>query len=363
MRIVFLSYNYSPDIHSPKEWIDRIKFYVGWLECLAKEHTVIRVDQVNYEGDFTHNDVQYYCVNDGRKKNYFPKKLHGFVKSLQPDVVVVSSFLFPLQLIQLRHSMGNKVKLIVQHHAEKPFTGIKKRVQQMASRRIDAGIFASKDIGTEWVQKGNLHPGIKLFEIVGGSSVFHPIVKETAKQKTQIAGSTVFLWVGRLNQNKDPLTAIKAFLKFTEMEPAARLYMIYHTADLLPEINKLFVEKVGNNPVMLIGKIQHSELLYWYNSADFFLSASHYEGSGTALCEAMSCGCIPIVSNIPSFRMINGNCGLLFEPGNEQSLFSSLQHAMQLNVEEKRNEALHHFKTELSFEAIAAKFQQLLASL
>ena len=50
MRIVFLSYHYSTDIRSPQEWLDRLKFYIGWSECLAKNHTVIRVDQINYVG-------------------------------------------------------------------------------------------------------------------------------------------------------------------------------------------------------------------------------------------------------------------------------------------------------------------------
>src|SRR6266436_8451064 len=131
MRIVFLSYNYSPDIRSPQEWLERIKFYTGWSECMTKEHTVIRVDQINYEGNFIHNCIQYHCVADRRKVNYFPRKLNRFVKDLKPDVVVVSSLCFPLQVIQLRNCLGNKVKIILQHHAEKPFIGIKRLIQKI----------------------------------------------------------------------------------------------------------------------------------------------------------------------------------------------------------------------------------------
>src|SRR6202035_2264339 len=151
MRIVFLSYNYSPDISSPQEWIERIKFYIGWSECLAKEHSVIRIDQINYQGNFIHNGIQYYCVNDGRKTNYFPRILNRFVKKLKPDVVVVSSFLFPLQVIQLRSCLGGKIKIILQHHAERPYSGIKKYIQRFASRRVDAFLFTSRETGTDWV--------------------------------------------------------------------------------------------------------------------------------------------------------------------------------------------------------------------
>jgi glycosyltransferase involved in cell wall biosynthesis len=363
MRIVFLSYNYSRDVHSPEDWLERIKFYVGWNECLAKEHTVIRVDQIDYKGTFIHNGIQYHCVDDGKRKNFFPGKLNRFVRELKPDVVLVSSFLFPLQVIQLRNCLGKKVKIILQHHAEKPFKGIRKYIQNFASSKVNAFLFTAYETGADWVRNKNLDDVNKIHELLEVSSPFYPIDKKTSREATSVSGSPVFLWVGRLNQNKDPLLAVKAFLRFTISQPNAKLYMIYHTAELASDIHKLLPKGAAINPVLLIGKVPHSELLNWYNSADFFISASHYEGSGTALCEAISCGCIPLVSDIPSFKMICGNSGLLFEPGNEDDLLSILKQTIQLNVEEKRKNALNIFKTKLSFEAISDKFQKIVESL
>ena len=104
---------------------------------------------------------------------------------------------------------------------------------------------------------------------------------------------------------------------------------------------------------------------YWFNSADFIISGSHYEGSGTAICEAMSCGCVPVVTDIFSFRAItaNGECGLLYKPGDENALLAALIQTPQMDVQEKRNKALAHFKNNLSFEAIAGKIQEVAASL
>lgn len=366
MKFVFLSYNYSPDIHSPEEWTDRIKFYAGSLEYLAKEHTVIRIDQINYTGKFIYNGIQYYCVDDGKKKKYFPRKLNRFVKSLAPDVVVVSSFLFPLQVIQLRLCLGKKIKIIVQHHAEKPYTGIKKFIQLQAGHFIDAYIFASYQIGADWVKKGNLPDAKKIHEIVGGTSVFYPVDKDIALAKTGVEGSTVYLWAGRFNANKDPLTVVKAFSKFAVTQPGVKLYMIYQTTELLNEVKELIAKNKGpENAITLIGPVPHLKLLYWFNSADFLISGSHYEGSGTVVCEAMSCGCIPVVTAIPSFTAITnqGDCGLLYEPGNDEALLDALMNTLQLNRLEKRNKTLDHFNRELSFKAIASKFQMLAASL
>jgi glycosyltransferase involved in cell wall biosynthesis len=117
--------------------------------------------------------------------------------------------------------------------------------------------------------------------------------------------------------------------------------------------------------VVLIGKIPHVDLLYWFNSADFIVSGSHYEGSGAAVCEAMSCGCVPIVTDILSFRMItdSGKCGILYEPGNETALLSALKQTLKINIEAKRKLTLQYFKSNLSFEAIAQKIQLIAASL
>jgi glycosyltransferase involved in cell wall biosynthesis len=363
MNIIFLSYNYSADIRSPDEWIKKINFYTGWSEYLSQKHTVIRVDQINYTGNFNHNGIQYYCVDDGKKKNYIPRKLNRFVKSLDPDVVIVSSFRFPLQVIQLRFCLGKKVKIIIQHHAEKPFNGFKKLIQKYASSKADAFLFTSRETGAEWVKNSNLDKINKVHELPEVSSSFYPIERQSAIKITNVSGSPVFLWVGRLNTNKDPLTLIRAFLKFTILQPTAKLYMIYHTSELSLEIGALLSTGPENSPVILVGSKNHDELLHWFNSADFYISASHYEGSGTALCEGMSCGCVPIVSSIPSFRTIAGNSGLYFEPGNANALFSLLKESIHLDLNDNKKIVLELFRNNLSFKAISDKFQKILESL
>ncbi len=365
MKYVSVSYNYSPTFDSPPSWFKRTEGYAGVLECLSKENVVISIKQINYEGECTHKGVQYHFVNFGKKKSYFPRQLNRFIKKLMPDIVWVQGLHHPLQLIQLHLLLGKHAKIIAQHHAEKPFTGIKKYIQKFADRYTDAYLFASKAMGLDWVNKGNLASSNKIHEVMEVSSLFYPIKKTAAKLKTGIEGSPVFLWVGRLNANKDPLNVVKAFLKFTDTNQSARLYMIYHTDELLNDIKKLLQNHAVKNIVTLVGKIVHKDLLYWFNSADFFISGSHYEGSGTALCEAMSCACVPIVTDIPSFRMItdNGNCGTLYEPGNPDALLSALMQTRNLDICDKQSKSLKYFHEKLSFEAIARQIQNIASSL
>jgi glycosyltransferase involved in cell wall biosynthesis len=365
MKYVSVNYNYSPDFDSPESWFKRTEGYAGILECLSKENTVIYIKQINYEGDCIHNGIQYRFVDFGKKKTYFPLHLNRYVKNLNPEIVIVQGFHNPLQLIQLCLMLNKNIKIIVHNHAEKPLNGAKKYIQRIADRFVDAYLFASKPMGMDWVKKGNLASPSKIHEVMEVSSNFYPVEKVAANLKTSASGDPVFLWVGRLNANKDPLNVVKAFIKFSATNPAACLYMIYHTDELLGDLKELLRKNNTENKIILVGKVPHDDLLYWFNSADFFISGSHYEGSGTAVCEAMSCGCIPIVTDIFSFRMItdNGNCGVLYEAGSEGALLSALMQTGSLDVKEKQKTSLIYFKSNLSFEAIARKIHEIAASL
>ena len=365
MLYVFVHYNYSPDFDSPGSWFKRTACYVGAVECLSKENKVISVKQIHYEGICEHKGVQHHFVNLNREKTWFPIKLNRYIKKLNPDIVFVQGLHQPLQVIQLRALVNKKTRIMVQHHAEKPFTGIKKYLQRMADRYIDAYLFASKTMGLDWVNKGNLLLPQKIHEVMEVSSVFYPIEKETAKLKTGVQCDPVYLWVGRLNQNKDPVNVVKAFLRFASAKPDARLYMIYHTDELLDEIRLLLKNDEADSKIILVGKVAHEDLLYWFNSADFFVSGSHYEGSGTAVCEAMSCGCIPVVTDIPSFRMITdgGKCGLLYQAGNQDAMLAALNATLELDIKHKQAHTLNFYRSTLSFEAIAGKIQEIALAL
>ena len=365
MNFVFVNYNYFPNFNSPREWVNRIKAYTGSLEWLGKENIVVRVEQINYAGDCTHNGVRYFFADYGKKTTAFPWKLNRFIEDLNADIVVVQGLQFPLQVMQLRLQLNKNTKIIAQHHAEQPFTGIKKQLQRIADKHIDAYLFTSHSAGMNWVVEGNLASPEKIHEVMEVSSPFYPIDKRLAKEKTGVKGHHVFLWVGSLTENKDPLNVVSAFLKFKSSEPLARLYMIYKNEDLLPRVNALLDKPQNTSAINLIGYVPDNELLYWYNSADFIISGSHYEEGGTAVCEAMSCGCVPIATDIFAFRTItdNGNCGVLYEAGSEAALLSALMQTKQMNIQEKQNKSLEYFQTKLSFEAIARQIQGVAALL
>jgi glycosyltransferase involved in cell wall biosynthesis len=78
----------------------------------------------------------------------------------------------------------------------------------------------------------------------------------------------------------------------------------------------------------------------------------------------MSCGCIPILTRIDSFKKMTNNesCGLLFEVGNSASLVTAFQKAINMNITLEKQKTLAIYKEQLSPDAIAknmmAAFEQ-----
>lgn len=366
MKLIFTSYVSAPEYDQPQIWLKRIEAYIGILESLSRDHEVVGIERINYEGEYKQNGTQYIFIRLKQKVTRFPFYLHDVIKKLEPDVVFINGFIFPMQIIQLRLKLGKRVKIIVIHRSEKPFTGLKRNIQNFASKYVDAFLFTSSEFSHEWVNNGNIHDAQKIHEVFHTSSIFQIENKDQARADLSIKGSPVYLWVGRLDANKDPLTVVKAFIRFLQVQPSVKLYMIYHTEELLEEIRSLIEQdKKAQEAIYLLGKLPHEQLQTWYNAADFVISGSHYEGGGTAICEAMSCGCIPVVTNIISFRRMTGpgKCGLLYEPGNEEELFAALSKTRDMDIEREKAKTLQQFNEELSFDAIAKKINKVIASL
>lgn len=371
MRIVSTSYTNTAGFKDPEAWLERISFYTGILEELAKQHDVESIEQINYSGMLERNGVKYHFLNFKRSKLYFPGELHGYIKKLKPDIVLLNGLIFPLQVMQLRLKLGKNVKIILLHRGEKPFRGIRGYLQKLADKRINAYLFTSAAFGNAWIKHGNISSQHKIHEVIQASSVFYPADKHAARSILAVTGSTVFLWVGRLDANKDPVTVVKGFIGFLKYQPTATLYMIYHTEQLLNEVSNLInSDSQAARSIKMVGKIPHRQLQTWFNAADFIISGSHHEGSGIAVCEAMSCGCIPVITDIISFRKMTGpgpqgpegKCGLLYRPGDDKDLLSALLKTTKMDMEKERNKTLQQFKQELSFEAIAKKIEQVIAS-
>lgn len=358
MRVIHLSYARIMDYQDPEAWLTKINFFTALVKQMAKQAEVKSIHFINYEGILKKDGVEYHFLKRNWIHFLYPVGIHRYVQQLKPDIVVVHGLHFSWQLLWLRWQTGDDVKIIVQHHAERPLRHYKRVLQKLIDRYISAYFFTSRDQAVPWVKEKQIKSLDKVVEIMEVPSVFNAIDRSDAMLRTTVKGSGNYLWVGRLDTNKDPVTLVKAFIRFAALNTSAHLYIVFHGDELINQVKELLIGSPGEAVrITLVGRVQHDELLYWFNSIDFVISTSHYEGSGIAVCEAMSCGCIPILTDIPSFRMMtgNGNCGLIFSAGAVDDLLQALLKSTKMEVSAERKKVLEQHRQHLSPEAISEK--------
>lgn len=354
MRIVSVQYVHS-NFADPQEWLNRIDFYTGIFDELADKFEVHAFYHTNYAGGFESKNVKYHFTGLEGLSLIFPLKFHRLIAKLKPDVVLAQGLDHPFQLWLLKNQLPSHVRFFIHHHAERPLRFHKQLFQMFVDRFVAGYFFVSKRQADEWIYSKQIHNPKKVHEVMECSSIYHPMDRSTARTKTNVSGK-IYLWVGRFDQNKDPITLVKAFVEFLKNETDASLYVIYQQNDLLEKVKALVQ---GHDRIILVGRQDKEQLLYWYNGADFILSTSHYEGSGIAVCEAMSCGCIPILTSISSFRwMTNEKVGLLFKAGDVDELHQALKKSTRLDHELERKKVIENFQARLSFSAIASTMTQ-----
>lgn len=354
MRIVSVQYVHN-NYGDPQRWLERIAFYTGIFEALAKNHEVYSFYHIDYQGNYNSNNVTYHFTGLTGLNLIFPFKFHQKIARLNPDIILAQGFHHPFQLWLLRRKMPASVRFFIHHHAERPLRFHWKFFQKLIDPFVSGYFFVSRLQADPWVVDGQIREKKKVYEVMECSSIYQKIDRYSAREKTGVSGK-VYLWVGRLEANKDPITLVKAFTAFASSEESVFLYVIYQQEDLLEEIKSL---AKAESRIRLIGRQNKEQLLHWYNSADFIVSTSHYEGSGIAVCEAMSCGCIPILSAIPSFRwMTNEDIGLHFKAGDENQLLSALKKSLVLDLDQEQKRTIENFQARLSFSAIASRMTQ-----
>lgn len=354
MKLIDLSYYHNAGCSDPLALLERQAPAIQYVNHLPKGCQPAVVKFLDFEGHLKKSAVDYYFFRGEASRFWVPHKAHQLLRELDPDAVILHGFLFPRQVIALRQALGPKVKLLLQHHADRPGRFWQRALQKRADTCLDGYLFSAPELAAPFLQRGIIADPGKVFIASPGSTSFTLTDQAVARQATGVLGAPAFLWVGRLDANKDPLTALEAFYPYSLQHPRARLYLLYQADGLLPLVQDFIRHHRLDNQVILAGKQPYAAMQAWYNSADYYISTSHTESYGFSLVEAMACGCTPIVTNIPSFRVITGrdNLAHLFAPGDAQGLYEQLCTLPLSNIE-SREKMNCYFREQLSFTAMA----------
>jgi glycosyltransferase involved in cell wall biosynthesis len=143
----------------------------------------------------------------------------------------------------------------------------------------------------------------------------------------------------------------------------ARLYMIYLSNEMEPEIRRLIASDPALcSAVEMRGRIPHEAVADFLNSADFLLQPSLSEIGCYSVLEAMSCGVIPVVTNIPVFHAMTGegHHGIVFPVGDHRAMAQRVLQFDLADLETWARDIRNFFERFLSYDAIARIYEAAL---
>ncbi len=363
-----MNYAYNNQYKTPTALLEHYVNLTGWAEGVQLAGGKVFVFQRFLQNEtLERNGVQYrFCADSFGpivRSWQQPWSMHWQIKKLvqqllanQEQVAVqVNGLLFPLHIRTLRWLLPAECPVVVQHHAERPWKWPLRVLQRYGLRVVDRFFFTTHALAEPWLVQNLIGSLQQVDEIVETSSSFQFQSRSTARSITKMQGVPVVFWAGRLTAVKDPLTILTGFEITLRRLPDMRLYMAYLDGDLLPEIQaKLTANPNLQQAVSLLGSIPHQEIATYYNSADIFVQGSEREGSGIALLDALACGVVPVVTNIPSFQVITngGTIGQLWPVGDAAAFAEALLSVIDNDIEAQSLAARQFFEAKLSFEQL-----------
>lgn len=148
-------------------------------------------------------------------------------------------------------------------------------------------------------------------------------------------------FVGRVVREKGVFDLVLAFRKLSLANPMVELFFIGDG----PDLNELknFSEDIKN--ITYTGFVNN--VADYLSQADIFVLPSYREGLSVSAIEAQACGIPSVLSNIGGNMEVsdNGKCALLFELGNVDSLY----HSLNLLVSSEELRADLSSKSEVNF--------------
>ena len=129
------------------------------------------------------------------------------------------------------------------------------------------------------------------------------------------------------------IKGIPLFIEVARIMPEYKFVIVGINRDKLLE----YIDDLPHN-LIIYGFMDQENLKKYYSKSKIYCQFSVSEGFGMALCEAMLCDCIPIVTNVGIMPEIIGNSGYVLEQRNAIDARNAINVAMYDNKSNPRKE-------------------------
>ncbi|HMK65553.1 MAG TPA: glycosyltransferase [Thermodesulfobacteriota bacterium] len=153
---------------------------------------------------------------------------------------------------------------------------------------------------------------------------FHPVPRDTARQKAGLTDPKILLFVGRIDPLKGLAQLIKA-LPFLRSHKGLKLVIIggdEHSRSETEKLKALAHQLQIQDSITFLGMIKHDQLPDFYSAADLCIMPSYYESFGLVALEALACGTPVIAADVGDLRNIirQGETGYVVENNDPEKL-------------------------------------------
>ena len=234
-------------------------------------------------------------------------------------------------------------KIYVTHHFSYPQSrtfrdmkgdAILKLIHFFITPYADKIIAVSKG-SLEWLRKFShrkLPQGIFIYNPVFDDTIY-PLAAENVIFPVEITNKIILLSVGRLAEQKDHLTLLKAFSIFKQHHENAVLFIL-GTGSLQPVLESYIKEHDLASSVFLMGFEPNP--YKWMQRCDTLILSSIFEGFGNVLVEAMALGKTVVSTSCPSGPdeiLQNGTLGYLCPVKDAVKMSAAIESAIQMPVD------------------------------
>ncbi|HET9475115.1 MAG TPA: glycosyltransferase family 4 protein [Steroidobacteraceae bacterium] len=359
MHVVQVSFYVDPQARPPRELLRQWTSLGHIAGAVADNGDRVTVVQASQHRERFHESGVEYC--------FLPPDTGGLASSgefaqliaeLVPDVFHVHGLSFGHEVRGLRRLCA-RTPILLQDHADRVPRFWRRGSWRSGLACADGVSFCARGQAEAFVAARLLPPHTAVFEIAESTSEFSPGDRAAARTLTGIHGDPALLWVGHLDSNKDPLTVLTGISAAVERLPGLTLWCCFATAPLREEVEQLIAgDPRLQSRVHLLGRVEHARIETLMRAADLFVLGSHREGSGYSLMEALACALPPVVTDIPSFRMLTdaGRAGWLWKAGDAASLTAALLQAARAPRAAARDAARRQFEARSSRAAVGRGF-------
>src|SRR6185369_10813773 len=130
------------------------------------------------------------------------------------NVVHVNGVVFPEWLRSLRRALPSSIRMVAQDHGGWDPT-LASLWSRLLVRRglstMDAVLVSSPGHAAAWRSASMAPSSLHIADVMEASTDLRPMPPRDAALLSGVTGNPAILWVGRLTENKDPLTMLEGF--------------------------------------------------------------------------------------------------------------------------------------------------------